>query len=804
MFSSLRANNGGVISVSDKDLPKMPNAPGQEYPVQPKPTDQKKTKKQKKSKQDQPIRDQGLPQKSRSLNQIDTLAPQGKEAIDTDPNEERRVGSGTNLNKHPADVDDVEYDRGHGNVDYDQDINQDVNIQERGEMAPALGGAGSDLNQPQSIEQQNGQSGIGQGVFSEPTDDINQEVEIRERGESAPSLGGAGVDLNQEVEPLKDNQKPSGPRVLDLNTLNPDEATESYPKETAPQPKLRSRKQSQGSLPAQEVERQKSWVNAYPTGVIIPKTKGLVLFSDVKDMNLVNTSNLAGFHVVNLKVPGKVSKLDALITPIYLNKPLTKKVLEKLIETIENYFVQNDRPITKVVVPRQAINQGVLSLLVVQGKLGKVTSRGNVWLSNERLQEYVQLQPNEVIDERLVRQSIDFVNRNPFRTVEAVYSEGLNYQTTDLELIVREKMPFRPYVGVDNMGLQLIERTRIFAGFNYGNLFGADQIISFQFTTSKDTTAYRSFTGSYIIPLPWQNILEFYGGYSTVRVPMPVPFAQSQGRSSQVSGRYTIPLPMYNRYISHEYRLGFDFKRTNNTLEFVEDYPQFGQTVNLSQIVMGYKAEWKGVHWLTSFELNGYWSPGQIFNDQSNADYETLRYGAKNKWVYGRGEWLQKFLFGRNGEVSFKVAGQLSSMTLLPSEEFGIGGMETVRGYEERQLNGDQAFLASVEIKLPAMNGIIKPRASKEGVLVEDLWQLVLFCDYGRTWVKNDMFDYEGINSLVMAPKTQFLFGAGPGLRYQIGAYLFLRADVGIKIKRDPSLYGGGPAMVHFMAMASF
>ncbi|MDN3504009.1 MAG: ShlB/FhaC/HecB family hemolysin secretion/activation protein [Rhabdochlamydiaceae bacterium] len=758
------------VAVSDKDLPKLPEPPPKDAPVKKK---RQPTLRSSKEKQDNP-RNITLPEKSKNLNKIPRLAPEGDQAVKNNPNKPDRMGNRTNLNKLPVGPDEIDYESGEDDYSHpEKDLNQKTYYREKGEDAPSLGGPGNNLNQFDTWQDK------------APTKDMeeqNQEQNQEQDQERQPNLPSKkkqrkSWQTRQKTPPPTEPLKPAGVPVLPSKK-------KSYTQETIPE--------------SESKEYQ------YQNGILIKQTKGLVLFSDRADMNLVDTSNLTGFHVVNMKLPGKGKQLEAILTPIYLNKPLTRKVINRLINQIEIYYQENDRPIVKVIVPRQGISQGILSLLVIEGKLGQISSKGNIWLSDQRLQQYVKLQPSEVIDERLVRESIDFINRNPFRTVEAVYHEGEQYQSTNIELLVKERTPFRVYAGVDNMGLSSINRTRFFAGFNYGNLFGLDQIVSYQLTVSKDITSYHSHTGSYIIPFPWQNVLEFYGGYSSVHADMPLPFSKSKGRSMQVSSRYTIPLPMYSRYLTHECRFGFDFKRTDNTLEFVENYPVFGMKVNLSQAVVGYSGQISLPHWRANLELNGYWSPGEIFNDQANINYESLRDGAKNKWVYGRGELKNSFLYGTNGEILLRAAAQWSSMTLIPSEEFGIGGLETVRGYEERTLNGDNAFFGSVEIKSPSFNGWIKPRVTREGIKVEDLWQIVAFCDYGIAWLKNDHFNIKPGSQLIEEPKAEYLLGAGPGLRYQIGSYFLARLDAGMKLHNRAEIWGGGRVMVHFMAMASY
>ncbi|HEY7090959.1 MAG TPA: BamA/TamA family outer membrane protein, partial [Tepidisphaeraceae bacterium] len=47
----------------------------------------------------------------------------------------------------------------------------------------------------------------------------------------------------------------------------------------------------------------------------------------------------------------------------------------------------------------------------------------------------------------------------------------------------------------------------------------------------------------------------------------------------------------------------------------------------------------------------------------------------------------------------FRVAGQAANDSLPSLEQFAVGGMDTVRGYEENQLVRDNAFAASLEYR---------------------------------------------------------------------------------------------------------
>jgi hemolysin activation/secretion protein len=387
--------------------------------------------------------------------------------------------------------------------------------------------------------------------------------------------------------------------------------------------------------------------------------------------------------------------------------------------------------------------------------------------------------------------NLDFINRNPFRRADLVYAPGTNPQTTDIELLVKDRFPLSLYAGADNTGLELTERTRWFMGFTWANAFNRDQIISFQYTAAPDKHKFNAFTTSYTIPLPIQHILLFYGGYSQVNVHLPKT-SRNHGSSAQASVRYTIPI-IPSPWLLHEITCGFDFKRSNNTVEFVENNPHIGQEVNLTQFTYGYNLGYERNHPRWSHKLGCdfqiFLSPFSWIPNQSSHDFRSLNLGADPIYVYGRTSLNYKLLFPKNFQWTLLAALQVSNQSLLPSEQFGLGGYNTVRGYEERQLNADDGLLISTEIHSPKFK-FLKHCGNWK---VDDSFEFLFFMDYGLA---------HDNRRIPKEPQTAYLLGTGPGLRYAIENHLSARLDWGIKLHKHD--FPGGWSMVHFSVIGSF
>lgn len=117
-----------------------------------------------------------------------------------------------------------------------------------------------------------------------------------------------------------------------------------------------------------------------------------------------------------------------------------------------------------------------------------------------------------------------------------------------------------------------------------------------------------------------------------------------------------------------------------------------------------------------------------------------------------------------------RFTGQMGTDRLPISEQLGFGGYSTVRGYDEREVNTDEGFMATVELRSPMIDLEGLGRKSR----VKDRIQFLVFWDYGKA-VNHTRLEGED--------KVVELHSVGVGLRYRIGAHLSVRLDYGYRLK---------------------
>jgi hemolysin activation/secretion protein len=531
-----------------------------------------------------------------------------------------------------------------------------------------------------------------------------------------------------------------------------------------------------------------------PPETALPLFKGLILVGKTSDLNPEGYQQVRGVMTYHVELPGNIVSLKKSLR-IYLNDPLNAETITAIKKRVIQFYQNNNRPVVSVTVPQQDISEGALQLVITEGKLGKVYTSGNQWFKSEKLEEAIQLQSGESIASDILNQNLYWLNRNPFRHIDAIYTPGSEEGTTNIELLTTDRFPLRVYGGIDNTGNDVTGNNRLFAGLNWGNVFGTDQRLSYQFATSSDFTRFRSHTLYYEIPIPhWQHLLNIYGGYSHVDADFVVPNIEgvkfrTHGFSLQASLRYAIPLRPHKNFL-HELITGCDFKRTNNNLD-LGGLPVISEdNVNLTQAMLGYNLGYEISPLTLSFEIEGFYSPGRWIADQTDADYQSLRPFAKNTYVYARIATTFIWRYYKEWAMHHYFRGQLASINLLPSEEYGVGGYNNVRGYKERIVNGDNVFIWNFEMRTPTFH-ILKYLIGKKKF--KDELQFLAFFDYGLAGVKQTVPDQS---------KTTYLASIGPGIRYNVVPYLTFRADWGFQLHY---LDLGGPHQhLHFALILGY
>jgi hemolysin activation/secretion protein len=471
-----------------------------------------------------------------------------------------------------------------------------------------------------------------------------------------------------------------------------------------------------------------------------------------------------GVHCFNLFLSEvEEKKLVASLEKISKGQDLSVEFCQEVKEEITQFYEKQGRPFVQVRIPEQEITDGVMVVNVQESRLGKVSIEGARWFPSDWYRSSIRSEEGMPLKVAQLQEDVSWMDRNPFRSVDVICKPGTRSGATDVDLLVKDLRPVKATVGTDNTGFKDDGYQRAFASLCIGNLFSLGQVFSYQYTTDYDFKLFQSHTASYEIPCFWRHLVSFFGGISFVRTPLEsTGKMRSHGDSFQGSTRYTIPFAQGTR-VPQEIRFGCDFKRMNNNVIFG------GQTVtsknvDLFQFLLEYKLFAATPNITHQFSVEAVLSPGPLLPNMNSADFDLLRPGAGPNYFYLRGALKETFRLPYRFSIDLDFAFQLSTKKLLASEQFGLGGYSSVRGYQERAVNADNAVLLRLEPRFPSIS-----LPKKAGTL-----SFFLFSDVGV-----------GIDQLKLASDyrtSQVLVGVGPGFRYHYKNNIFMRFDWGYQL----------------------
>jgi len=441
----------------------------------------------------------------------------------------------------------------------------------------------------------------------------------------------------------------------------------------------------------------------------------------------------------------------------FIGKEISQKTLHLIKEMALACINEQGDYAVKAFYPKQDVSAGNIFLSISVPTVETFEIKGNRWEKDAFYENRLAPKKNESFQSSQILNEVAWLNRNPFRYAEVVVSPGEMDDTVDVDLLIKDRFSFRPFAGADNTGTDLTHRTRLFAGYTWGKPFGRDDVMTYQYRASPDLNQFSSHNGSYQIFLPWKHELMMSGGYSVTQPDVEDFFHEAI--SVQASLRYAIPFYPLFAETKQAVTLGVDYKNLNSNVFYIEKSPAnvvSSHQVNLSQLYFGYL--WKR-KFVANIEL--FISPAQILPNQSEKKYSQLR--PQSSVLYGYGKILLNDSYGKADFFSWTLRAQCATGPLLPSEQFGLGGIGTVRGYTERRFNADNAICINAEIA-PLKMSIFK----------QDRLILLAFSDFGFG------FNYQVQD---LAQKSQYLWSVGFGAKYQFSTFISLNADYGVQLR---------------------
>lgn len=439
----------------------------------------------------------------------------------------------------------------------------------------------------------------------------------------------------------------------------------------------------------------------------------------------------------------------------YENKELTFENLLDLRSKITQLYVENGYVTSGAFLPNnQLIAQGIVRIQVVEGELERIEVSGLRHLRESYVRRRLELGAKPPLNQRRLEESLQLLQIDPvIAQVNAELTAGSTPGRNILRVQVKEAPAFHAGVEINNSQSPSIGSIQGSVFAEHDNLLGFGDRLS---ATYGKTEGLDLYDFSYTLPVNPRNgsVNLRYSNDSSEIVESPFQDLGIRSETRTVSLGFRQPLVRSPR---QEFALGLSLDLRRSQTYILDEIPfsfSEGPENGESKVtVIRFFQDWLRRDANRVLAARSQFSFGiNAFDATVNDSGTDGRFFA---WL-GQFQWVQQ-LAPRVLLVS-QIAAQLTPDSLLPLEQFSIGGINTVRGYRENQLVADNGVLGSIEFRIPLT---YDPR----------VLQITPFFEMGSVW-----------NNRRADPEPKTIASLGLGLRWQIGTDLTLRFDYGIQL----------------------
>jgi len=464
------------------------------------------------------------------------------------------------------------------------------------------------------------------------------------------------------------------------------------------------------------------------------------------------------------------SRVDSVLAP-YTGEGKKISDVQAARDALQKAYDDDGFLTVAVSIPQQTIEAGQVRFQVIEARLGQVNieNDGVHWFSDEFVRGLTpNLHPGAVLRRQDLEADITAANSNPDLKVRPVLKSGSEPGTVDLELVVDDRMPLHGTVTLNNEHTPGSPDYRLINELRYGNLWGLNHEASvfYEFApfgnprpNPQSFNAVQIVGGTYHAPMPWsaRQSAFYYVTYSDTKNVLPqsspdAPLIFALGSGVTMGLRYQFDLPSFGlpEGFAHQFSFGVDYKDVRNHLE-TNTIALPPTPVTYLPFSLGYTASWSGDQSFATLTLGGSFNRTGLIAGDTTLNFE-LNGGSTGNYGIGSFSFdytlrlpalLQTLAAGHpiplpKPDRSFdddwtfhaRGRGQVATQRLIPWEQFTAGGVDSVRGYLQSEVFGDNGVNGQFEIWTPTFRNFF-------GGYAKETAQFVVFYDAAVLYTQN-------------------------------------------------------------------
>ena len=443
---------------------------------------------------------------------------------------------------------------------------------------------------------------------------------------------------------------------------------------------------------------------------------------------------------------------------------LTLRQLGEVVARITEYYRDHGYPLARAIIPAQTIEAGVVRVVVVEARYGKITLANRSAVNESLLQATLApLREGQAVSQADLDRSLLLLSDIPGVRRSATLSPGERVGSSDLAVEADGGPALAGMATLDGYGNHLSGRERLGATVMFNNPLHRGDILTLSGLTAGQGLNYGR--------IAYETLLNGQGtragaAFMALDYVLGDTFARLKAHGSALVDSLWVRHPLLRGTQANVYgQVQFDRKvlRDRVDVSHVQTDRHLG---NWTATLSGDAASLGGV----STGSIG-WTAGRLGFDDTAAqlsDAATARTAGRFTHWNASAARLQGL--GARNELYVGLTAQWANTNLDSSEKMFAGGPYSVRAYDVSALSGDSGVLATVEFRRDL------------GANAIGQWQAVAFIDSARLVLN--------ANNWSAAKNTATLSGAGLGFNLTVADQWRARAFLATPIGQIPTQLG--------------
>jgi len=411
----------------------------------------------------------------------------------------------------------------------------------------------------------------------------------------------------------------------------------------------------------------------------------------------------------------------------YLGPSRSQDDVEQARAALEKAYQSKGYQTVSVQVPQQPWRDGSIILEVSEVPVGQLRVHGaRYFLPSQIRAQAPSIAEGKVINFNEVNRDIVALNQPADQRVTPALRPGVTPGTVDIDLDVKDTLPLHGSLELNNRYSPNTSELRLDGALSYANLWQLGHSLGGSFQLSpEDINQVQVYSGYYLARIPglsgWSLMLQGTKQNSAVSTLGSLDVA---GGGDTIGLQSIFVLPGAKDF-SQSVSLGLDYKSNGQNLTTSGQTNTTRTSYHYFPLSVTYSATWLEKNQQTEFNIG----PAFGFRGLGSraSSFGASRHDCDGSYVDVRGDLSHTHEIPAGFQLFGKIQGQVASLPLVSGEQFGGGGLGTVRGYLEGEVFGDDAIFGRGELRSPSLGNLLGNKAA-DG-------RIYIFAEGGRLWI---------------------------------------------------------------------